>query len=91
MTTDQPQEDPLADRRENPWRTEDPALDPTEKWGQGTDESHPTPVPETRDAGPVAPLDADAEAEVAEERELVGEDVPGELRRKPEDPRRDRT
>lgn len=81
----------MTERREDPWATDDPALDPTEKWGQGTDQSHPTPVPETADAADAAPLDADAEAEVVEERELVGKDVPDELRRKPEDPRRDRT
>jgi hypothetical protein len=81
----------LTERREDPWRTEDPALDPTEKWGQGRDESHPEPVRDSPDAGDVAPLDADADLEVAEERELMGKDTPGELRRKPEDPRRDRT
>ena len=81
----------MSERRENPWRTEDPALDPTEKWGQGTDQSHPIPVPETPDASDVAPLDADADSEVVEERELQGKDVPGDFRRKPEDPRRDRT
>ena len=81
----------MTERREDPWATDEPALDPTENWGQGTDQSHPIPVSDAPDASDVAPLDADADVEVVEERKLVGEDVPGQLRRKPEDPRRDRT
>jgi hypothetical protein len=70
----------MSERREQRRHPDEPPLDPTEKWGQGRDESHPVPTRDAPDAASVAPLDADAEREVEEERELFGESVPGDPR-----------
>ena len=70
----------MSERREKPLTPDEPALDPNETWGQGTDRSHPVPAPDSPDATNAGAQDGDAEREVQEERELFGEDVPGDPR-----------